>query len=230
MRKITATIPLSPFGAARTRARAVPTGRFDRNGQRIWTAQVYKQGTYKKWMEAALVYFLQAAPVIPLEGPLELRFVALSECRKGDKRKRTPAGRKWHDTKPDIDNIEKAICDVAEQAGWFKNDSQVCRVVKEQVRAAQGEPPAIKLIVTELEAYRCRGSNAPEGARAGLVRSTESTLPSATVLPLSGSTSGTSIHTSRRSPRRSKKSGTGSGSASRPKSSRKPSGLGECPF
>lgn len=149
-------LPLEPFGAARTGARAMPVtskGRCSACGTwRTWVAQLFMRGKYRKWRSKALPYFLRARiDECPLTGPLELRMLIVMPFRKGDARKTMMVPRKWHVARPDKDNVEKAVLDCAQEAGWFLNDWQVARGVVEKVYAAQGEDPGISIIVQKLE-------------------------------------------------------------------------------
>jgi len=143
-------LPLEPFGAARHRARAMPTGKRRPNGEPIFRAQIYKDTRYRDWCAEALPYFVQAAPESPLVGPLQLSLVVVLPFLKSDRRK-SHVPRKWAHVKPDLDNVSKTVCDCAEDAGWFKSDSQICRAVAEKVRAAQGEEPSISVSVSRID-------------------------------------------------------------------------------
>lgn len=73
-------------------------------------------------------------PDIPLEGPLcmELRF--LSPFPKSARARDRKRGWAWHWTKPDLTNLVKQLEDVLEQAGFFRNDSQIARRVVQKQR------------------------------------------------------------------------------------------------
>jgi Holliday junction resolvase RusA-like endonuclease len=128
----------------------MPTGRYSPKGQPLFRAQIYKDPKYRAWCEFALPYFLGATPESPMVGPLKLELVVVLPFLKSDQRK-SHVPRKWAHVKPDLDNVGKAVLDCAEEAGWFKNDSQVCRSVCEKVRAEQGEGPSISVRVSRLE-------------------------------------------------------------------------------
>ncbi len=148
--KISARIPLVPFGAARHRARAMPSGKRNNRGDMIWRAQIYMDPKYRAWIKEASPYFYRVAPESPMAGPLKLSMVVVVPFLKSDRRK-IHVPRKWCSVKPDLDNVEKAVLDCAEAAGWIHNDSQICRGVKEKVRAAQGEDPFISVTIETIE-------------------------------------------------------------------------------
>ena len=129
----------------------MPTGKRDKRGQPIFRAQIYKcRKKYVPWCDKAMPYFKSVAPGVPLTGPLQLSLVIVLPFLKSDRRK-SHVPRKWASVKPDIDNVSKAVCDCAEEAGWFLNDSQIARCVIEKVRAAQGEEPSISIVVKTLD-------------------------------------------------------------------------------
>lgn len=165
------TIPLEPYGAARQRARAQPTDKVDRNGDRVWRAVTYKAAKYRKWCEAALPFVGPHAPPVPLEGPLECRILFVGPTLKSETRVRTPASRRWWDARPDLDNLLKAVWDVLQDCGYVKDDGQIVRVVAEKVRAAQGEEQSIKVVLAPLETY----TGGPEGRV--VEKAPEATLP-----------------------------------------------------
>ena len=149
--KVSLRLPLEPFGAARQRVRAVPTGKRNARGEMIHRGQTYMDPKYAKWRDEAMPYFETAAPAAPLTGPLEVLLVAVVSFRATRRRKTTMPPRIWHATRPDIDNVLKAVLDCAQEAGWFLNDWQVARGVVEKVEAAQGEAPALSVVVRKLE-------------------------------------------------------------------------------
>jgi Holliday junction resolvase RusA-like endonuclease len=64
----------------------------------------------------------------------------------------------WHTTKPDKDNLEKAILDELKQAGFFRDDAQVCsggpntkRYVLPGVSSDPEGLPGVTIEVEELE-------------------------------------------------------------------------------
>ena len=146
-------LPLVPFGAARTRTRAFNTGRKDRRGQPIYSTQHFMDDAYREWRALAMPHFERAAPAHKLTGPLVFTLVAVHPFLKSDRRRTRHVPRRWHDVKPDFDNVSKAVLDCAEAAGWFHNDSQIARAVVEEVYAAQGEDPSLSIVVRELEPY-----------------------------------------------------------------------------
>lgn len=86
--------------------------------------------------------------------PCELLLVVVMPFRESDRRKTRFVPRRWHEARPDWDNVGKAICDVMQEAGWLKNDWLVARVVIEKVYAAQGEDASVSVTLRPLDPYR----------------------------------------------------------------------------
>ncbi len=63
-------------------------------------------------------------PEIPLDGPVGLRFDVVYPYRKSEAKKNRLALIP-KDTKPDIDNLKKQLCDVLQACGFFVNDAQI---------------------------------------------------------------------------------------------------------
>jgi Holliday junction resolvase RusA-like endonuclease len=148
--RVALKLHVEPFGAARTRTVARPTGQF-KNGREIWRGGVRPDPKYEAWRKNAMPCFRRAAPATPLLGPLEVLLVAVVPFREGRRRKTTMPPRIWHATRPDLDNLLKAVLDCAQEAGWFLNDWQVVRAVAEKCEAAQGEGPSISVVVRPIE-------------------------------------------------------------------------------
>lgn len=144
-------LPLVPFGAARTRTRAFPTGRKGKGGRPVFSVQHFMDAKYRAWREEAMPHFLRVAPEAPLQGPLQLTLVIVNPSLSAAEKLKRFTPRAWHAVKPDGDNVTKAVLDCAEEAGWMLGDAQVCRTLVEKVRAAKGEPPSLSIIVKRLD-------------------------------------------------------------------------------
>lgn len=103
-----------------------------------------ESGEFAAWRDAALLVMRAArarAGRPPLEGPVGLNVVFLFTMPKGEHRIREPRPRRWHTSKPDVDNALKAIMDAAVMAGWVADDAPVAQVNAQKIVAAQGEEP-----------------------------------------------------------------------------------------
>lgn len=139
-------IPLSPRAAPRPRAVA-----------RVGRVGVRSPQEYEAWKEdfATLVRNARRGGQ-PLLLPLVVSVVAVFARPKrqpqhhvGDAELPMPAwpddGRAWHTTRPDADNIEKAVLDACKLAGVIADDSIICETRIRKVYAAPGEAPCIEL-------------------------------------------------------------------------------------
>lgn len=80
-------------------------------------------------------------PENPMEGPLSLQVKWLFSPRgkhvHGD----------WRDTKPDTDNLDKALRDVMTRLGFWRDDAQVVQAITEK---AWWNPPGIWVRIVQL--------------------------------------------------------------------------------
>lgn len=99
---------------------------------------MYSPGRVRQWERSITAFATKEwDPKGPEEGPVSLTVRAFFPSRK-PARKRVPRPQEWHHSKPDLDNILKAVMDALEGV-VYRNDSQVARIVCEKHRAAQGE-------------------------------------------------------------------------------------------
>lgn len=87
-------------------------------------------------------------PLFP-DGALELEVLAVFRCPKSDERKTSPAPSRWKSTRPDAENIAKAVQDAGTGVLWG-DDAQVARLVASKVIAPQGGEPRVEVIVRRL--------------------------------------------------------------------------------
>lgn len=57
-----------------------------------------------------------------------------------------PSAPRWHENKPDTDNLEKAVLDALTNLGVWRDDSQVCHVSKYKI---YGKHPGALVIITD---------------------------------------------------------------------------------
>lgn len=95
-------------------------------------------------------------PSEPLDCPLAVEIVAVMPRNKHLSRVSKKTGepladpaRLPHTSKPDADNIAKAVLDALKS--WWRDDAQVCRVVCEKVIAAFDEQPHYEIRVSEFD-------------------------------------------------------------------------------
>lgn len=67
-------------------------------------------------------------PDTPLEGPLRLQLTFYFQPPKSMPQKRLALLPLAKDTKPDLDNLAKQVCDVMQATGFYRNDSQISKM------------------------------------------------------------------------------------------------------
>lgn len=141
MSLLTLTIPGEPHAQGRPRV-AVINGR----------PRVYDPAPSRKW-KAAAAKVIQAAMlergVETITGPITMTIFAVFSRPRSSYRKREPRGREPRVTKPDADNVAKAVMDAAESAGLFQRDSQVYSLTVTKITGAQDEAPRVEVTVLE---------------------------------------------------------------------------------
>lgn len=126
------TIEFTAYGTpkAQPRAKACIRGKH---------AGVYDPGTADDWKSIVRNAALEAWDGKPLIGPLYVQIDAWlprpkSHFTKKGLRENAPS---WVESKPDLDNLEKAILDALTNLGLWRDDSQVARVAKRKRYTAE---------------------------------------------------------------------------------------------
>lgn len=143
-------IPGEPHAQGRGRAFGfVKNGKvtarvFDPKKSRDWKA------TAQQHMRDAVESAIGVATRGPLfaEGPLVVRVTAVWTLARSHWRKTAPVARAWKDSKPDPDNVGKAVMDAGNGILWT-DDSQIAILLIARARGAQGESPR-----TTVEVFR----------------------------------------------------------------------------
>lgn len=137
------TVPGEPQGMARPRFTV-------RRGRGKIFAQAYtpqKSQAYKQQVEL----FARAwMPAVPWDGPVRLDIDAYLERPQRLLKKSSPAGPVWCTTKPDRDNIEKAVLDALTNAGLWNDDKQVCCGEVRKFFVAIDSKPGLVITATRL--------------------------------------------------------------------------------
>lgn len=112
-------------------------------------ARVYMPGTAEEWKSQIAIAARPLLPETPIEGPLrvdiEFRFPRpKAHFLKAGLRDNAPA---FHISKPDRDNLDKAVGDALTTLGMWKDDSQVCAGEIEKVYS---EHPGATITITRL--------------------------------------------------------------------------------
>lgn len=91
-----------------------------------------------------------------LEGPISLSLVFRLPRPKGHFRTGKNAGQLkdsapyWHTSKPDLDNIEKALKDALSDIRAWRDDCQVCSVTKSKIYVEGLEAPVSDVAITTI--------------------------------------------------------------------------------
>ena len=142
------TVPGDPVGKGRPRARAIPVG----GGK--WSATIYTPKETRDWERSAAEAISAAYDGEPLDEPLMILVRAVKRRPKSRCRRRDPSGRIWRTTRPDGDNVLKAVQDAAVQAGLVVDDTRFVVSTVESYYAAKGEGPCVEVEVTPAGPYR----------------------------------------------------------------------------
>lgn len=84
-----------------------------------------------------------------IEGPVDVRILFVFPM-KGNPRKREPRPAEWKPTRPDADNLTKAVLDGLNGIA-FKDDGQVCSETVHKIHAAQGVAPQTIIAVRKAD-------------------------------------------------------------------------------
>ena len=147
MRKIEFFVPGAPIGKERPRAA--------RRGAGVVMFTPEKTAGYEALVAATAAATLAGdAPTHqlldgPLEAVLEMRFPVPASWSKA-KRARALAGIEWHTSKPDADNVAKAILDACNGV-VFRDDAQVVMLVATKEFS---EAPGVRVVIREVQNER----------------------------------------------------------------------------
>ncbi len=134
-------IPWLPIAKQGDRSRIVKT---KSGGQFVahYTAKDVKDNA-----DTLKLFAAKHRPDKPMVGPLHLDVMVRYPWRAGESKRRRAMGHVPKDTKPDVDNLLKQICDCLQSAGFFANDAQIAyvHVVKEWSNAT-----GIRIIIEEM--------------------------------------------------------------------------------
>ena len=147
MRKIEFFVPGAPVGKGRPRA--------VRRGAGVVMFTPGKTADYEALVAATAAAALACDALAhqlldgPLEAVLEMRFPAPASWSKA-KRARALAGAEWHTSKPDADNVAKAILDACNGV-VFRDDAQVVVLIATK---AFSEEPGVRVVIREVQNER----------------------------------------------------------------------------
>jgi Holliday junction resolvase RusA-like endonuclease len=148
-----------PHGRPRPRSRAIKT----KKG--TWTAMAYqpkkidpnsKKSADREWLkanawEASMHEAMRGnVPLVPWDGAVYVAIDVFKERPKYLNKKSSPDGAILCTTRPDRDNVEKAVTDPMAAAGVFTEDSRVCCGPVTKWYAAKGYGPGVHVTAIHL--------------------------------------------------------------------------------
>jgi len=98
---------------------------FARNVGGKAVARVYDAGTAEHWKAQVVAALEPHRPTEPLDEPVGIGMGFLLPRPKNRCRKKDPDGEIQCTSKPDCDNLAKAVLDAMTQVGWWRDDSLV---------------------------------------------------------------------------------------------------------
>jgi Holliday junction resolvase RusA-like endonuclease len=119
--------------------------RFCRNGH------VHAHRPSMRWEDSAAVQLRAAIGTPMYDQPLKLEVTAYFQRPKRLMRKSSPTNRVHHTSKPDSDNILKAVGDALVKAGVVRDDSCINSQLCVKYYAAKDAPPEVVILLQEWE-------------------------------------------------------------------------------
>jgi len=111
------------------------------------TGHAYTPGKTANWEARAVETFSCGWNGGPTEARAELEVTAVFARPKRLMRAKDPQGRVPHLSRPDADNVLKAVGDAIEKAGVLRNDSQAWRTLASKVYASKTESPRVEVLL-----------------------------------------------------------------------------------
>lgn len=112
------------------------------------SGRAYNPSGPAKTVKAATVaaFHGQGGTTEPLEGPVSMTLTFIFPRPQAMIWKKKKMPKEWHTKKPDIDNLEKTVLDALNGLA-YKDDSQVCCVLKSKVIASGSDVPGISVTI-----------------------------------------------------------------------------------
>lgn len=147
----------------------IPKGR-PRVALRGGRAMAYTPRRTELWeATAATLIRAQRGPLPPLAGPVKLTVEAVARRPKRLRRRADDPFRVWRPTRPDIDNVAKAVMDALVLAGVLLDDGQVVYLVGLSWYAAKAAGPVVEFQLEPAPGLeQAAGWYDPDRVRAGL--------------------------------------------------------------
>lgn len=113
-------------------------------------ARMYTPGSARGWRERVMGPLLPYKPLEPYDEPLalELRFLFPRPASHYTKKGLRPTAPRWVGSRPDWDNLGKAVCDEMTELGFWTDDSRVVQATVTKLYS--DEPSRFGCLVTLL--------------------------------------------------------------------------------
>lgn len=112
-------------------------------------ARAYTPAKTVNWERAAAAVIREAyGDGAPVDGPLMLHALAIAARPKRLMRKSDPDGRVLRTTKPDCDNVLKAVADALQLSGVIRDDCQISIMSIIGYYAAKNEGPSTVVVLS----------------------------------------------------------------------------------
>lgn len=112
------------------------------------TKTVYADPAAKDARAKLRAYLSKEIPEEPLTGPIHMTviwgFPAKEKHQNGD----------WHISKPDLDNLQKALQDVMTELGYFTDDCRICQLQTSKIYTYH---PGVSIMANEMEGNAYEG-------------------------------------------------------------------------
>ena len=134
-----------PKGQPRPQAFSMKDKKTGKSVARLRTA-----GTAESWKSDIVAAGTAWRPIVPLENAIEVALIFWMPRPKRLMRQSDPIGAINHESKPDIDNLIKAVLDALTNDGWWRDDAQVSKVTASKMYHARVGSPGAQITVTEV--------------------------------------------------------------------------------
>lgn len=126
--------------------------RFARRGKFVTAYDPPKSRNWKTDARECMLRAIPDASRLPFVAgvPVSVTVISVFTRPAGSYSKRSPKGRELKATRPDVENVVKAVMDAATGVLWH-DDSQVCHLVATKEIGAQDEAPFVRLLVSSAE-------------------------------------------------------------------------------
>lgn len=121
-------------------------------------ARVFDPGTAEGWKSDLAVAARPHLPAAPLEGALEVRLAFWFARPKSHSTKRglRPDAPGWFTSKPDADNLAKAVLDAMTTLGFWRDDAQVSSLWIVKRYATEQDAPGVAVTVARIHGWMPR--------------------------------------------------------------------------